>query len=214
MQNPPTPRLSDTGLTPLAVRLRRATADTHEAVEKLPIMHRLTSDAVTGEDYLHYLTVLAGLYAMVETAIFRELNSVLCARLNLRRKLPALLRDLEEHGVLWTPPMENSSEQQNAHRYQPCGSNAVVGALYVLEGATLGGRTIARHLRRVLGAGLGSAHFLDFHGNDTAVAWRQFSTTLDELCREGALTPDEVIAGALYTFDAIYQRLQLTSPRH
>ncbi len=85
------------------------------------------------------------------------------------------------------------------------GASLAVGGLYVLEGATLGGRTIARHLRQVLGDALGSATFLDFHGTQTSDVWKQFAAALNQLAAQGTLQPDVVIAGALKVFEQVHQ---------
>ncbi len=193
----------------LAVALRLATAKAHEAVEQLPIMLRLTSDAVTVDDYRRYLQILAGIYAAVEAALYSGLDADLRQRLGVRPKLPALLRDLEEQGMgAASARVEGQVSPDGPDGFAPRGTSAIIGGLYVLEGATLGGRTIARHLRRCLGAELGAASLLDFHGERTSAVWKRFSGALDELRAEGVLVPEEVIAGALATFDDIHHRLE------
>lgn len=194
----------------LAVALRHATAEAHAAVEQLPIMLRLTSQAVTRDDYRHYLHVLGGIYVTVETRLYHDLDETLRERLGVRPKLPALLRDLEEQEGIQVSLAKERLDMPNS--LDPHGPSAIVGGLYVLEGATLGGRTIARQLRRMLGDGLGAARFLDFHGEQTSAAWKQFSGALDDLRAEGALIPDEVIAGALATFEYIHGRLAQADP--
>lgn len=188
---------------PLSVALRQATARAHEAVERLPLMARLTSPAVTWRDYRHYLHQLAGLYARLEGGLLAELDESLRARLGVRPKLPALLQDLEQAG--WNGPA--CVPRPTMNKIGPlalCATSKTVGGLYVLEGATLGGRVIARHLRRVLGSDLGGATFLGFHGDQAGSAWRHFTSALDALCAEGVLMRDETIAGARATFEYVY----------
>jgi heme oxygenase len=185
--------------TRLAVVLRRETADLHRAVECLPIMTRLTSEAVTREDYLDYLRALAGVYATVEASLFAALDEGLRDALGVREKLPAILDDLTEQGH---PHVPSSSPEQ-----APTGPGAAVGGIYVLEGATLGGRVIAKHLRRCLGADLGPAAFLDFHGEHASAAWKRFAGILDGLPAEGSVDSAEVVAGARSTFALIHRLL-------
>ena len=92
----------------LALRLRRETAQAHEAIEHLPMMQRLTSHSVTLDDYRHYLHTLAEIYAPLEAALYAGLSDALRARLGVRPKLSALLRDLAE--------LDASSNADAAHR--------------------------------------------------------------------------------------------------
>ena len=197
----------------LAVKLRGATADRHTAVERLPVMLRLTSQEVTQDDYRHYLHILAGIYVIVETALYKGLDDALREHLRIRPKLPMLLRDLEEQ-VGHSPVPITERDQGISSVFETRGTSAIVGGIYVLEGATLGGRTIARHLRRILGAELGSASFLNFHGEQTSAHWKHFSETLDTLSADGTLLPDEVIDGAIATFDAVYRQLEQADFTH
>lgn len=190
----------DASVRELAVALRLATAARHAAVEELPLMCQLMSAAVTRDDYRHYLRTLGAIYAEVEPGLYAGLDPALRDRLGLRPKLPALLLDLAEQGERWTPRADTRAPVRG-------GASAIVGGLYVLEGATLGGRTIARHLRRCLGEQLGAARFLDFHREQTSAAWKRFAALLDALSAEGLVTPPATIAGACATFERIYDGL-------
>ena len=203
---------ADASRANLAVALRLATAAAHAAIEQLPIMLRLTSPAVTRDDYRFYLRVLGVLYITLETALYNGLDAALRERLGVSPKLPALLRDLEEQERMAGQSVTGQASLEASNDFAPRGASAIVGGFYVLEGATLGGRTIVRHLRRVLGDELGAARFLDFHGEQTSASWKQFASALDELCADGTLAPDEVIAGALATFNHVHHRLAQVDP--
>lgn len=183
----------------LAVVLRRATAETHHAVERLPLMARLTSPTVTRDDYLDYLHALAEVYAALEGSLLAALDEEIRNDLGVKPKLPAILDDLVEQGQLHVP---RASAQVAA-----AGSGAALGGLYVLEGATLGGRVIAKHLRRCLGPALGSAGFLDFHGEQSSMAWKRFASILDSLPAHGRMDPGEVVSGACTTFSVVHRML-------
>ncbi|MTW20997.1 biliverdin-producing heme oxygenase [Allochromatium palmeri] len=188
----------------LALALRRATAGIHAEIERLPLMVRLNSETVTLEDYRYYLQAIVTIHAPLEGALYERLDAETLQRLNIQPKLPALLADLEEQGL-----------EAQTHRIMampmlmlPESRGATVGGLYVLEGATLGGRTIARHLRRFIGESLGTSRFLDFHGQQTSAAWKGFTSALNGLSAEGVLTPDAVIAGALAVFTHVHTCLE------
>ncbi len=193
----------------LIVALRHATAAVHESIEQLPIMCRIMSTTVTRIDYYHYLLVLRELYTPLEAALYTTVAPDIQMRLGVRPKLPALLADLSEQATFNTDKQNTIAALREQILLAPAiqDANHLVGSFYVLEGATLGGRVIARHLHKVLGAELGGARFLDFHGEHTSAVWKQFAGALDELCAEGYLEPNAVINGALATFADLYQQL-------
>jgi heme oxygenase len=59
------------------------------------------------------------------------------------------------------------------------GDGGFLGAMYVMEGSTLGGQLIARHLKRVLGLeeGRGDTYFRG-HGDRTGLMWKEFCQIL------------------------------------
>jgi heme oxygenase len=84
--------------------------------------------------------------------------------------------------------------------YRPGNKAAFIGALYVVEGSTLGGVHLARALASTIGAGsaCGVQFFLGY-GDQRGAMWRSFLQELDECARAPA---DEaaVIDGAIETF--------------
>ncbi|QGU32482.1 biliverdin-producing heme oxygenase [Thermochromatium tepidum] len=193
----------------LALALRRATAEIHAEIEQLPLMARLTSKAVILDDYRRYLRAILSVYAPLEQILYARLDDTTRDRLGIMPKLPALIADMEEQGLTF-----NSATLAFAPGPALLDDlSTTVGGLYVLEGATLGGRTIARHLRGIIGAPLGSTRFLDFHGQNTATAWKRFTGGLNALVAQKVLVPDRVIAGALTVFAHIHTQIKLTPER-
>lgn len=190
----------------LAIALRRATAGVHTEIEQLPLMSRLTSETATLDDYRCYLRAILAIHAPLEQALYEGLDETVRDRLGVRPKLPALLADLEEQGLTFSMAVLAVAPAP----VLPDDLSARVGGLYVLEGATLGGRTIARHLRRLIGEPLGSTRFLDFHGQRASAVWKGFTSALNALNAQHRLVPDRVIAGALTVFAYVHKRLELT----
>lgn len=184
----------------LAVLLRHATAEMHRAVERLPLMAGLTSPSVTREDYLDFLHALADIYAALEGSLLDALDEEIRNDLGVRPKLPVILDDLADLGQAHVPCAST--------QIAPPGAAAALGGLYVLEGATLGGRVIAKHLRRCLGPALGSTGFLDFHGEHSSAAWKRFASILDSLPEHGRMDPAEVVSGACETFALVHRLLE------
>jgi heme oxygenase len=79
-----------------------------------------------------------------------------------------------------------------------------LGALYVLEGATLGGKIILRDLRVRIGDPIDQAS-LFFGGRRDAAGpmWLCFRTALDGFGRAQPQSRDDVVAGAVSCFQAI-----------
>ena len=78
-----------------------------------------------------------------------------------------------------------------------------LGALYVLEGSTLGGQIIVKRLKSILGPHL-SHHFYTGYGEYTYPKWNNFMTHLSNcLAHSHPQNVQLVIDGAIKTFDSI-----------
>lgn len=195
---------------PRIVALRHATAEDHAAVEGLPVMAALMAPTVTWEDYRRYLERMARVYGTLEPPLLACREAALGPHPDLmpagRPKLPALLRDLSVLGI---------PAPRIAARPDPGGLSETLGGLYVLEGAALGSRVIARHRRRHQQDGtgdlLGSAAFMGLHddaqGPAVSLAWRQFGDSLDALAERDLIARGRVVAGARAAFAWVYRIL-------
>jgi heme oxygenase len=76
-----------------------------------------------------------------------------------------------------------------------------LGALYVVEGSTLGGQHLARNLDTLLGptAPAGRSFFLG-RGRDTSAAWHGFQERLASLAASTPCAAEEVVAAAVASF--------------
>jgi heme oxygenase len=78
-----------------------------------------------------------------------------------------------------------------------------LGSLYVLEGATLGGQIISRHLQATLGLNQKrGAAFFNGYGSENGQMWREFGKTLTE-STETKADPSQVLKGAEETFRSL-----------
>jgi heme oxygenase len=119
--------------------LRRDTAALHRVLDRAPMMRRLLRADLTVEEYVRCLQHLYPAYAAIEHVIDPYLASLPGLRWPERRKTPALVRDLAVFGA--KPALSPLSFAVR------CPAEAW-GALYVIEGATLGGQIISRKLAR------------------------------------------------------------------
>jgi heme oxygenase len=177
--------------------LRRHTAPYHLAVERrVDIVGRLGSPD-------RYATLLARLYGFYEP-FEAELDRAV-ARWGLRfdvearRKAPLLARDL---AALDVAPAAVDGLPRSARIPRPTNPLAALGCLYVLEGATLGGRLIARHVTQRLGFGpYSGASFFHGYGSAAGPRWRTFCSVLAaETC--SGVAERAILSGAIDTFVA------------
>jgi heme oxygenase len=115
-----------------------------------------------------------------------------------QRKTPLLIADLDVLGARAPAQLPLCTELPELFS-----AAQVLGCLYVLEGATLGGQVISRHLRTTLGIGPETGGRL-FHGygEQTAAHFRAFSASLVAFGREHG-QKDSMVQSAIATFRAM-----------
>jgi len=168
-------------------RLREETSAAHGALdETLQIVDRLSAtDQRVG--------LLAGyhlLHLETEIKVASFLGGIADLDFYARRRSSLVARGL---GSLGQSAFADGTASLDIHT-----SAEALGALYVLEGSSLGGRVILKELKR-RGASLAGLGFLDPYGPDTGERWRSFLMILErELnsCEQKA----EAVKGALRTF--------------
>ncbi len=91
------------------------------------------------------------------------------------------------------------------------GEASLMGAMYVMEGSTLGGQLIARHVENVLGfsRGQGNSYFRG-HQERTGLLWKEFCDALKAKIPEGET--DAAIASAKAMFAVFGEWMQRASP--
>ncbi len=174
----------------LHLKLRTATASAHEALER-DLGWEARVATLTG--YRDLLGRLHGFHATWEPAIGTALGDG--AFFDDRRRVVALTDDLAFLGL--TGPEIGALPQ--ARPIALAGPAQAMGALYVLEGSTLGGRVIGRHIAAAHGLGGEGLAYYSGHGPRTGAMWSAFRARLDAFDGEG----ETVVAAANATFDAM-----------
>jgi heme oxygenase len=172
----------------LHARLREATAPAHEALER-DLDWEVRVATLPG--YRDLLIRLRGFHAAYEPVIGIALADA--PFFDPRRRLPSLDADL--HAL--DGPAPDTLPAPAAPRLD--GPGAALGALYVLEGSTLGGAVIGRHVARLHGAGVPLAYYAG-RGRATGPLWRAFRERLDGLPEAEA---DAAFAAGIATFEAM-----------
>lgn len=201
------PGVADGGDAPLLVRLRRATADAHQRVERR-LFPAALADRVS---YAAMLRVLLALHEPIETrlSIVPGLPALGIDPAQ-RRKAPRLRADLTGLGLDVPPAPHLIAADAVAiggtlpKALGAFGLPEALGAFYVLEGSTLGGRVLLEQVRVRLGDVPTS--FLAGYGDDTGRYWRRTRTALVEGVRadvDPGGAAQRLVAAACATFDQL-----------
>ena len=181
----------------LSARLRRTTAPLDAKVERLL---GLPGAVRNRQDYCQLLGRFLGLYEPLGQ-VFQRFDE--WDRLGLtpaaRAHAANLALDLSALGIdLSRVPRAPSRMLPNLPTFPHA-----LGALYVLEGATLGGRVILRALEaRMAGQIAGATRFLGGHGAAGGPTWQSFRATLDDFGRAQPGSCVDVLSGADRMFRA------------
>ena len=176
-------------------QLRRETKECHARIHgMLPLL----DPRATPQDLRGILRAFYGFYAPLESRIYAAARGSLREDVRRRQKTQWLVHDLVAMG-----------DTTETIAQLPCCTdlpkvvfqNQLLGVLYVLEGATLGGQVIAEALRRHIGNKV-SARFFTPYGERTTAMWESYLHLLAEL------TTDEeaeryVLASARATFETL-----------
>jgi heme oxygenase len=181
----------------LLLRLKDETRDVHESLER--DLDLLQPD-LTLERYRSIVERFYGFYQPWERAVKPLVSEHLSDFAEARAKVPKLVEDLAYLG-------RKPDKIQICKKLPACLTwPAILGGLYVTEGATLGGQIISRKLEQTLGlsARRGVAFFSSY-GLQVGTMWRSFCIALQ------ANTPsdreDLVIDAARQTFVSMHQWL-------
>lgn len=181
----------------LSAELRARTATAHQRLENAL---GLPYSILSAGDYADWLGRFLGLYEPLEGALasFRDWPSFTAAR--LQSQSARIRCDLAAMGVDARAMPRASTSLLPALPTFP----HAVGALYVMEGAKLGGRIILRDLDARLGAGIGGARsFFGGRGEAVPPEWIAFRAALDRFGIERPRVRGDVVRGAERTFEAM-----------
>ncbi|AVQ08839.1 TPA: biliverdin-producing heme oxygenase [Xanthomonas vasicola pv. zeae] len=152
-----------------ALALRHATQDAHRLVEAVPLMQALGQGQIDSAAYAQILRRHHGLLAGFEAQLSDWLTTLVGNGWHYRRRVPALREDLRALGQQPDLPVALPSVADDAARW---------GMLYVIEGSQLGGRMIARSVRKQQPALAGALRYFELADDDPA-GWRRFQAALD-----------------------------------
>jgi heme oxygenase (biliverdin-IX-beta and delta-forming) len=180
----------------IMTKLKEATRDQHENLENtVDVM----GEVFSLDNYKLLLTKFYRFYAAIEPKVAENDLGSAGFDFDARRKTPLLEKDLEALGILekvkteiplWDGLPDVSSLSK------------AFGGIYVMEGATLGGQVITRHLNQDFGlTPENGAAFFSSYGPQVGMMWKSFKETLTDWAEQNG-NEDQIIGAARETFDS------------
>ncbi|RYE33050.1 MAG: hypothetical protein EOP42_08705 [Sphingobacteriaceae bacterium] len=188
--------------------LKQATNNQHDYLEQLMFVDNIMNGTLSVEEYKQILTTNYFVHAVLEKSLFENLNPDLQSELQIdkRFKLAALTKDLQELNI----DLPNTDLTKN-YAVNTENDAAILGALYVLEGATLGGNVIVKKLKvnSFLQPYNLSFYYYQVYGENLVANWKQFCQVLNTSVDTDAY--ETSIQNALKVFDCFALAQQETS---
>jgi len=188
---------------PLLQYLRQATYSSHHQIEQNTRLARLLQPNLTLVNYQEVLARMLGFLEPLEQAIDASPEaSRIYAGLGKRSKTPWLIQDLLSlgHSVQSIADIPRATPQELPAVTSLAKS---AGVLYVLEGSTLGGQLISRHLNHNLGLTSDrGGRFYAGYGAENGRMWGQFRHWLNSLSLEESQV-HQAARAAVRTFEGL-----------
>ena len=205
---------SDSFATPGSIEriktcLRESTRSSHRAIDHHPMLAPLLQPTLSIVHYQHVLTVMNWLHLPMRERLMEAMAKFMPGTDFLPSDRPGWLsEDLEWFGMPITSAPERIAK---CVKLRFTSAKSLVGALYVLEGSTLGGQVITRQLAQSIQVYPGKgASFFHGHGADTHVRWNAFWQFAADVCAQGSL--DEVCISAVRMFEDLEHVLNTCVP--
>jgi heme oxygenase (biliverdin-IX-beta and delta-forming) len=188
--------------------LKSETAAVHRQLERNRFLFRLFQTDFSMQEYQQLLCKFYGFFSAIEPLIFTNLNAANSQLLAHRTKSELLARDLSVLEVDDTKlttisrceelPLLNSFSRQ-------------MGALYVLEGSTLGGKIISKRLKDLFGeAVINKMNYYQSYGENLILEWTSFQNFMCENFDNKENDISEIINAAIETFLCLDRWLEKT----
>lgn len=180
----------------LSDTLKNQTQVNHQKLEKVLVSKLKAMSEV--EQYIDILRLFQGYFAALEIKIQKSLNYSMLPDYDQRRKSTALTEDLSSFGmksvlIATDDDLPEIDNHENA-----------LGALYVIEGSTLGGKMIAAMVSRQLDLkGDVGLSFFNGYGYETAAMWSVFKEAINS-SDQSADKQAAIIETANQTFSKFY----------
>jgi len=158
----------------IADQLKEITKTDHQQLEKLLVSKMKVIRSP--QDYLNILQLFYSYFGGLEDRINKYINTHQLSDYSLRRKTSAIAHDINMFGGVTVEKAGENSLPQISNHLQ------AFGALYVIEGSTLGGSFISKMISQQLNLDQcqGGFSFFNGYGEKTATMWETFKEILNK----------------------------------
>jgi heme oxygenase (biliverdin-IX-beta and delta-forming) len=153
----------------ILTRLKDETRAQHQQTETLLFADKLLNGSLSRPEYGLLLTIHYHFHQALEAAIAGQTGFFADYDREARRKTPWLVADLEQAGLTLPAPLPLFTDWTG---------HQLLGAMYVAEGSTLGGRVIANALRQTPDLSGLTSRFFGGYGDQTGPRWKAFGAYL------------------------------------
>lgn len=184
--------------------LRQSTHEEHAQLNRQPLLSGITQAGYPIENYRLLLAAYMPFYRSLEHAIGGFFQSS-AASFAYTPKLPWLIADLQHLGGGPDEALSGPLTPRAVFEINTLGQ--LLGVLYAVEGATLGGELIARQVAAHLGLKANTgARFFNGYGPQTAHRWEQFLVYL-EMHGSDAVVREQAVIAAKTIFSRVREAL-------
>lgn len=170
----------------LMQRLRDETSEAHQGAEAVPFNQHLVAERLAEAAYIGQLCAYLEVHRALEEALDRcDHPAVAAVWRDAQKKTHLLERDLDHFAgrpFHWDVVVEYATDSfvdaiETTARHNPAG---LLGYLYVLEGSTMGGMVLQKHLRAGLGLERDGLAYYNAYGRETARNWKAFKQRMND----------------------------------
>lgn len=173
--------------------LKEETTTLHREIEQTAVMKNMFSPHFQQSDYVLLLHKWHGLTLNIEHHIkqrFEELEVIL-PDIKKRLKTPLIEADLSALGV---NTQKTIQEEPEMNLYQ------LLGALYVIEGSSLGAKMITVQLQKHSFINSKNCQFYAGYKKETGQMWSDFKAAVNQWGEKNLDAHSEIVKGAKHTF--------------
>ena len=184
--------------------LKDVTKVYHDRIESTPLAVSLASGNVYLQKYVDYLWHLYKLHLDLENKAksFSEWEKWGIV-IKDRQRAHLLKKDIDSLDLV---PNQYQSYQDFSKNWSFAN---IVGAMYVLEGSTMGGQILSQRLENIKSKnGQGATNYFKAYEKETMTMWMKYVEFLNEFSNKNNSLKDEIIEGAEQTYGAI-ERIML-----